>query len=135
MDIIIDCLDSFSSRHVLNRFSVRSGTPLVHAGISGTGGQLTVFSPPGSGCLSCLFPETDAGGPEETPLPVLGAVAGLFGTLEAMEALKLITGLGDVLIGRLLIFDALYTDFREIEIRKEPECPVCGQSHRPAPAV
>ncbi len=135
MDIIIDCLDSFSSRQVLNRCSVRSGIPLIHAGISGTGGQLTVFSPPESGCLSCIFPETDTGEPEENPLPVLGAVAGILGTLEAMEAIKLITGLGEALIGRLLIFDALYTDFQEIDIRKDPECPVCGQSYRTVPAV
>jgi adenylyltransferase/sulfurtransferase len=130
MDLIIDCLDSFSSRHVLNRCSVRSGIPLVHAGLSGTGGQLTIFAPPESGCLSCLFPETDEGEPEEKPLPVLGTVAGILGTLEAMEAIKLISGLGEPFIGRLLIVDVLYTDFREIAFGKEPGCPVCGQTRK-----
>jgi molybdopterin-synthase adenylyltransferase len=124
VDVIVDCLDSFASRMVLNRQAVKSRIPLVHAGIAGTGGQLTVFAPAESGCLACLFPEKVAD--SEGPLPVLGATAGVLGSLEAMEAIKLVSGLGDPLVGRLLLFDGFSGDFREVHLEKNPRCPVCS---------
>lgn len=124
--IIVDCLDSFAARHVLNRYSVRTGTPMVHAGIAAGGGQLAVFSPPAGPCLSCLFPESDTREQQDGPVPVFGAAVGAAGAMEAAEAIKLLTGLGEPLVGRLLVFDLLYSGFHTVTVEKNPECPVCG---------
>ena len=121
-DILVDCLDSFSARRTLNYWAVKKRIPLVHAGISGWGGQITVIPPGGKPCLECIFPQA----PDQNNISVLGAAAGILGSMEALEVLKLITGIGDPLIRRLLISDGLAADYREISLQADPDCSVCG---------
>ncbi|MFP4561730.1 MAG: HesA/MoeB/ThiF family protein [Spirochaetia bacterium] len=122
-DILVDCLDSFSVRKVLNRWAVIKKTPLVHAGISGGGGQITVVPAGGKPCLECIFPQA----PDQENIPVLGAAAGILGSMEAMEVIKLISGIGKPLTRRLLICNFFTADYQEIELRYYPDCPVCGK--------
>lgn len=121
-DILVDCLDSFSARRVLNRWAVKKKTPLIHAGIFGGGGQITVIPAGGKPCLECLFPQA----PDQEDIPVVGAAAGILGSMEALEVIKLITGIGEPLTRRLLICNFLTADYQEIELRAYPDCPVCG---------
>ena len=120
--LLVDCFDSFSSRMVLNRYAVRKNLPLVHGGIREMGGQLTVVPRGGRPCLECLF----AGVKDQKNIPVLGAAAGIIGSMEAMEAIKLITGIGQPLTGKLLICNGLFQDYSEISFQRNPDCPVCG---------
>ncbi len=122
VDLIVDCLDNFETRHILNRYCVDTQTPMVHAGIHGMHGQLTFFRPPETPCLWCMFP----GSVPKEIFPVVGATAGVIGSLEALEAIKWITGCGTNLEGQLLIWDGEAMDFQKIEIKKDPNCPVCG---------
>ncbi len=122
--ILVDCLDSFSARKVLNRWAVGMEIPLVHAGISGGGGQITVISAGGKPCLECLFPQA----PDQKNVPVVGAAAGILGSMEALEVMKLITGIGEPLTGRLLICNGFAADYQEIALRANPDCPVCGEN-------
>lgn len=120
--LIVDCLDSFSSRMVLNRYAVGKSLPLVHGGIREMGGQLTVVAPGGRPCLECLF----GGIEDQKNIPVIGATAGIIGSMEALEAIKLITGIGKPLTGKMLVCDGLSPDYREISFQENPDCPVCG---------
>lgn len=121
-DIMLDCLDNFEGRKVLNDFSLQSGTPLVHAGVTGLNGQVSFLSPPLTPCLKCIYPDD----PVDVESPVLGAVAGLIGTVQAMEAIKDITGTGQVLKNRMLILDGESMSLHEAIIERNPECEVCG---------
>jgi molybdopterin/thiamine biosynthesis adenylyltransferase len=120
--LLIDCLDNFQTRLVLNSFAVRRGLPLIHAGVTGYCGQITFLHPPRTACLACLIPQAP---PKET-FPILGATAGLLGCLEALEALKFLSGQGSLLAGRLLFCDGAGMQFQEVAIDKDPRCPVCG---------
>jgi adenylyltransferase/sulfurtransferase len=120
-DIIIDCLDNFPTRHILNKFAVQKGLPFVHAGIYGLSGQLTFIHTPETPCLYCLFP----GSPPQEIFPVAGVTPGVIGVLEATEAIKWIVGIGENLKGRLLIWDGELMQFQNIPIKKDPRCPVC----------
>jgi adenylyltransferase/sulfurtransferase len=120
-DIIIDCLDNFPARHILNKFAVQKGLPFVHAGIHGLSGQLTFIHTPETPCLYCLFP----GSPPQEIFPVAGVTPGVIGVLEAAEAIKWIVGIGENLKGRLLIWDGELMQFQNIPIKKDPHCPVC----------
>lgn len=120
--LLVDCLDSFSSRMVLNRYAVDQNLPLVHGGIREMGGQLTVIPPGGRPCLECLF----GGVQDKKGIPVVGATAGIIGSMEALEAIKLITGIGQPLTGKLLIYTGLLPDFSEIPFQENPDCPICG---------
>lgn len=122
--LIVDCLDNFETRYMLNEYAVKTGTALVHAGVNGLCGQIAFFHPPETACLACLVPE----GPPPEILPILGATAGVLGCLEAMEALKYLTGTGDLLKGRLLFFDGKAMQFQEVSFGKNPECRVCGSA-------
>ena len=122
-DILIDCLDDFETRYVLNEYAVRTGLPLVHAGVCGMAGQITFIRAPETPCLMCLFPEAP---PRET-FPIVGATAGVVGCLEALEALKFLTGKGNLLMNRLLIWEGDLMKFDEIAVDKDPACPVCGR--------
>jgi sulfur-carrier protein adenylyltransferase/sulfurtransferase len=127
-DVIVDGADNFPTRYLLNDASIWHGIPVVHGSIYRFEGQVTVFSPGVGPCYRCLFPTPPP--PELAPScaegGVLGVLPGIIGSLQASEALKLILQRGDTLIGRLLLFDALGTTFDEVTVRRNPECPVCG---------
>lgn len=121
-DIIVDCMDNFETRYVLNRFAVERGIPLVHAGIYGMAGQITFIESPATPCLQCIFPEA----PPPEVFPVVGATVGVIGSLEALEALKCLTGMGTLLKSRLLLFEGDIMKFEELPLEKNPSCSVCG---------
>jgi adenylyltransferase/sulfurtransferase len=125
-DILVDCLDNFDTRYVLNEHAAKNGIPMVHAGVHGMAGQLTFIAVPETPCLSCLFPEAP---PQET-VPVVGAAPGVIGCLEAIEVLKFITGRPGLLKGRLLIWEGDLMRFQELHVEKDPGCPVCGDDAR-----
>ena len=127
-DVIVDGTDNFPTRYLLNDASVWHGLPVVHGSIYRFEGQVTVFQPGNGPCYRCLYPSPPP--PELAPScaegGVLGVLPGIVGSLQASEALKLVLGAGDSLAGRLLLFDALYTTFDEVSIKRNVECPVCG---------
>ncbi|CAN5341052.1 molybdopterin-synthase adenylyltransferase MoeB [soil metagenome] len=127
-DVIIDGADNFATRYLVNDIALRLGKPVVHASIFRFEGQLTVFPAHGSPCYRCLYPQPPP--PEDAPScaegGVLGVLPGTMGTLQATEAIKLILGIGTMLAGRLLIYDALAAKFREMKLRRDPKCPTCG---------
>jgi adenylyltransferase/sulfurtransferase len=122
-DVLLDCLDNFHTRHVLNRYAVRAGIPLVHAGIEGLSGQLSFIHTPHTPCLFCMFPGTLPAG---RVFPVAGVTPGVIGTLQAAEALKWLTGSGATLQGSLLFWDGAAMEFQKITVGKDPACPVCS---------
>ncbi len=128
-DLVIDGADNFPTRYLLNDAAIKWNKPVVHGSIYRFEGQLTVFKPQDGPCYRCLFPTPPP--PELAPscaeAGVLGVLPGVVGTLQANEAIKLLLGIGDPLIGRYLLFDALDASFREVRLRKDPECPVCGE--------
>ncbi len=125
-DILVDCLDNFDARYILNEHAAKTGLPFVHAGIYGMAGQLTFIKVHETPCLNCLFPEAP---PQET-VPVVGAAPGVIGCLEAIEVLKYITGMPGLLKGRLLIWEGDLMRFQELSVEKDPGCPVCGENAR-----
>ena len=121
--IIVDCMDNFPTRHVLNEHAVKAGLPFVHAGVSGMSGQITFIHAPETPCLHCTFP----GSPPSEVFPIVGATAGVIGTLEALEVLKYLTSKGELLKNRMLFWDGELMNFHEITLQKDPKCPVCGK--------
>ncbi len=128
-DLIVDGADNFPTRYLLNDASLLANKPMVHGSIFRFEGQLTVFKPYEGPCYRCLFPEPPPSelAPSCAEAGVLGVLPGIVGCLQASEALKLLLGVGDSLVGRLLLFDALETTFRELKLRRNPECPACGE--------
>jgi adenylyltransferase/sulfurtransferase len=129
-DIVIDGTDNFPTRYLVNDACVLSRKPNVYGSIFRFEGQASVFATGEGPCYRCLYPEPPPPGlvPSCAEGGVLGVLPGIVGTIQANEALKLILGKGEPLIGRLLLFDALKMKFREFRVRKNPECPVCGSS-------
>ncbi|MCU0491782.1 MAG: molybdopterin-synthase adenylyltransferase MoeB [Chloroflexaceae bacterium] len=128
-DVIIDGTDNFPTRYLTNDACVLLGKPNVYGSIFRFEGQATVFYPKAGGpCYRCLFPEPPPPGlvPSCAEGGVLGVLPGIIGTIQATEAIKLLTGIGEPLIGRLLLYDALAMSFRELKLRRNPDCPVCG---------
>src|SRR5258707_1536143 len=127
-DVIVDGADNFPTRYLINDASVFHDIPVVHGSIFRFEGQVTVFKPHEGPCYRCLFPQPPP--PELAPScaegGVLGVLPGIIGSLQANETLKLCIGIGDSLAGRLLLFDALSTEFSEVTLRRDPNCPVCG---------
>jgi molybdopterin/thiamine biosynthesis adenylyltransferase/rhodanese-related sulfurtransferase len=127
-DIIVDGADNFPTRYLVNDASVWRGIPVVHGSIYRFEGQVTVFKPHEGPCYRCLFPEPPP--PELAPScsegGVLGVLPGIVGSLQTNEAIKLAAEIGDPLVGRLLLFDALATEFTEVKIERRADCPVCG---------
>lgn len=121
--IIIDCLDNFESRHALNRISLQTGIPMMHAGVSEYYGQMTFLQPGETPCLACFIPETIK---KETK-GIVGAMAGIIGSMQALEVIKYLTGTGDLLKNRLLYIDGRSMNFNSISIKKNPECKVCSK--------
>jgi molybdopterin/thiamine biosynthesis adenylyltransferase/molybdopterin converting factor small subunit len=126
-DIIVNGADNFATRYLVNDASYLSGKPLVDGSILLFDGQATTFLP-GQGCYRCLFPEPPPPGlvPSCAEAGVLGALCGTIGTIQATEVLKLILGIGETLSGRLMLYDALSMEMRQVKIRRNPNCPLCG---------
>ena len=129
-DVVIDGTDTFETRYTLNDAAVRAAIPVVHASVFRFEGQLSVFVPYEGPCYRCLYPTPPP--PELAPgcsvAGVLGVVPGVMGLLQATEAIKVLLRLGDPLVGRLLIWDALDGSFSEVTLRRDPNCPACGHS-------
>lgn len=127
-DVIVDGTDNFPTRYLVNDACVLLGKPNVYGSIFRFEGQASVFATKGGPCYRCLYPEPPPPGlvPSCAEGGVLGVLPGIVGTLQANETVKLLLGIGNPLVGRLLLFDALAMQFRELKLRKNPECPVCG---------
>ena len=119
--IIIDCLDNFETRYILNKFSVQNEIAMIHAGVSEFMGQITVLNPPDTPCLACIFP------PEikKERIPIVGATAGVIGSLQAVEAIKFLTGIGSTLENKLLFWDGIDMSFRIVKLNRNQECAIC----------
>ncbi len=128
-DIVADGTDNFPTRYLVNDACVLAGKPNVYASIFRFDGQVSVFDAARGPCYRCLYPEPPPPGmvPSCAEGGVLGVLPGIVGTLQALEVLKLILGAGEPLIGRLVLFDALAFRFREVKIKRDPSCPVCGE--------
>ena len=128
-DVVVDGLDNFPTRYLLNDASVRLGIPVVSAAILGFDGQLSVFAPYEGPCYRCLFPTPPPAelAPSCGANGVLGVLPGTMGMLSATEAIKLVIGKGDSLAGRLLLYDALAATFTELKVRRDPDCPICSR--------
>lgn len=129
-DLIVDGADNFPTRYLLNDAALKLGKPVVHASIFRFEGQVTTFLPHEGPCYRCLYPDPPPPGmaPSCQEAGVLGVLPGIVGTLQAIEAIKVILGIGKNLSGRLLLFDALGTKFRTLKLRKDPHCRVCSKS-------
>lgn len=127
-DVLVDGSDNFPTRYLMNDAAVLSNKPLIHGGIFRFDGQLFTILPRKGPCYRCLFAEPPPPGlvPSCQEAGILGAVAGTIGVMQATEVLKLILGIGEPLTDRLLVFNALRNGFREVKIRRDPNCPVCG---------
>ena len=128
-DIVLDCTDNFATRQALNRACVATGRPLVSGAAIGFDGQISVYDPrrAASPCYACVFPPTQA--VEEARCATMGVFAplvGIIGTLQASEALKLLCGTGEPLVGRLLMLDARRTEWTELRVPRQADCPVCS---------
>ncbi len=131
-DLVVDCTDNAETRYLANQVCQTSGTPLVFAGAVRTDGQITCFVPTvaDSPCLRCIFPQTDLDydqAPSCSTAGVLGPTTLVMGALQTAEVIKLLTGIGTPLIGRLLLYDGLSASLTEIEVAADKDCPVCGQ--------
>jgi molybdopterin/thiamine biosynthesis adenylyltransferase/rhodanese-related sulfurtransferase len=129
-DVIVDGADNFPTRYLLNDASVRLRKPVVSASILSFDGQISTFVPYEGPCYRCLYPTPPPAelAPSCSANGVLGVMAGTMGTLQANEVLKLVIGIGEPLVGRLLLYEALGTRFTELKVRRDPECPICGEN-------
>jgi sulfur-carrier protein adenylyltransferase/sulfurtransferase len=127
-DVIVDGSDNFPTRYLVNDGAVLVGKPVVHGSIFQFEGQVSVFKPHAGPCYRCLYPTPPPPGmvPSCSEVGVLGVLPGVIGVIQATETIKLIIGQGEPLVGRLLMYDALAMRFREIRIRRDPDCPLCG---------
>ncbi len=122
-DIILDCMDNFPTRYLLNECAIRKKIPMVYGSIWGMDGRLSFIQTPGTPCLRCLFPEA----PPSEVFPVLGTTPGVIGSLQALEAIKYLSGVGTSLKGRLLVWDGGRVEFKTFKAWKDPACPACGR--------
>ena len=136
-DLVLDGTDNFPTRYLLNDASIHLGIPVVHGSVFRFEGQVSIFDPASGPCYRCLFPEPPS--PELAPdcaeAGVLGVLPGVIGTLQATEALKWLLGIGETLVGRLLLYDALSQHFRTLTFRRTPGCPACGDPQSPPSLV
>ncbi len=122
-DLILDCMDNFPTRYLLNESAIRKDIPLVYGSIWGMEGRLSFIKSPETPCLRCLFPEA----PPSEVFPVLGTTPGVIGSLQALEAIKYLTGIGTNIKGKLLVWDGGRTEFKTFRAQKDPDCPCCGK--------
>jgi molybdopterin/thiamine biosynthesis adenylyltransferase/rhodanese-related sulfurtransferase len=129
-DVIVDGLDNFPTRYLVNDASVWKNVPVVHGSIFRFDGQVTTFWPRKGPCYRCLYPEPPPAhlAPSCAEAGVLGILPGVVGTIQATEAIKIILGAGEPLVGRLLTYDSLKMQFRTLKLRRDPSCPVCGEA-------
>jgi molybdopterin/thiamine biosynthesis adenylyltransferase len=125
VDAIIDAMDNFPTRFVLNKAALKKKIPFFHGAVRGFMGQATTIVPGETACLRCIFPEA----PLAEKFPILGSIAGLIGTIQATEVVKYFTGIGSLLKNKLLIYDGKYTSFDIMELKANPNCPDCKISH------
>lgn len=128
VDVVLDCSDNFATRHAVNRACVTGKKPLVSGAALGFSGQLAVFDArqPDSPCYHCLFPETVEEGPRCSEAGVLSPLVGVIGAMQAVEAIKLLAGVGRPAAGRLVLYDALAGEFREVRVPRDAACAVCA---------
>jgi adenylyltransferase/sulfurtransferase len=128
-DYVVDGSDNFPTRYLVNDACVMKNKTLIHGSIYRFEGQVTVFKPGDGPCYRCLYPEPPPPGmvPNCQEGGVLGVLAGVIGNLQVVEVLKLILGIGKPLVGKLLIYDALNTEFRNLRLRRDVNCPMCGE--------
>ncbi len=122
-DVVLDCLDNFSTRFLLNKICLKLSIPLVHSVIYGFEGRITTIIPGKTPCLSCIYPQKPI---EIRPFPVVGVVAGIMGCMEALEAIKLVIGFGTPLLGRMLRFDGERMQVQIFPLKRRESCPDCG---------
>lgn len=132
-DVVLDCTDNFAAKYLINDVCVAMKKPFVHAGISGFCGQLMAVLPGQSACLRCLFPAPPPlAAPESAPTAgPLGAIPGVIGSLQAVEAIKFLSGVGALLTDVLLTYDGLEVEFRPLHAKRDPACPACGAGAQP----
>lgn len=121
-DIIIDGMDNFATRHLLNRAALKHSIPFIHASVWGLEGRMTTIIPGRTPCLECIFPDI----PPKEVFPILGATPGVMGCLQVTEAVKVVLGMEGTLENRLLVYDGDYMEFHEVEIKRDPDCKACG---------
>ena len=128
-DVVVSGADNFAARYLINDAAYLSGKPLVDGSILMFDGRATTYMP-GKGCYRCVFPDPPPPGevPNCSEAGVLGMLPGMVGSIQAAETVKLILGTGEPLVGRLLLIDALDMDFREVKVRQDPGCPLCGEN-------
>jgi adenylyltransferase/sulfurtransferase len=129
-DGIVDALDNYPTRYLLNEVAIAKKIPLFHGGIRGFYGQATTIIPGTTPCLKCIFPKP----PPQEVFPVVGATAGFIGTVQANEVLKYLLGLGELLTGRLFIWDGMQAHAEEICVERNPACEACGSMAKKTPA-
>ncbi|HQR17570.1 MAG TPA: molybdopterin-synthase adenylyltransferase MoeB [Gemmatimonadales bacterium] len=129
-DVVLDGSDNFPTRYLVNDAAYLTGIPDVYGAIFQFEGQASVFAAPGGPCYRCLYAEPPPAGmvPGCAEAGVLGALPGVIGSIQAMEAIKLLLAIGEPLVGRLMLFDALRLSFRELSLQRDPACPLCGES-------
>lgn len=120
-DAIIDCMDNFHTRYILNDAAIKNDIPLFHAACYSMEGRVTTIIPKKTPCLRCITPKN----PKEMKSPILGSVAGIIGTIQATEVIKYLAGIDDLLTGKLMIFDALFLRCEQIDIKRNPKCLSC----------
>lgn len=126
--ILVDCLDNFPTRNILNKFAIKKGIPLVHGSIWGLEGRVTTLLVPRTACFVCIFPEP----PVAETFPVAGVTPGIIGCIQAAEVIKYIVGIGENLYNELLIFNGKDMSFQKLKVRRDPNCHVCaGYINRP----
>jgi molybdopterin-synthase adenylyltransferase len=122
VDILVDCTDNFETRMILNEFAIHNSKPLVHGAVEALHGQITTIMVGRTPCLRCIFPRSPR---PKASIPVLGAAAGVIGTIQATEVIKLITGLGEPLLGKLLVIDLRSNCYETVCIERDPDCCAC----------
>ncbi len=125
-DVLVDCLDNFHIRYLLNRFSLKEKIPFVHAAVESYYGQVTTLIPDKTPCIRCLFPNAKD---KKGEFPIIGPTCGVVGSISSMEVIKVLTGIGETLLGKLLTADLKYMEFETINFDRKEECVDCSEYH------